>query len=194
MTPDRNPILSYDIEQRLRALLAAAAETDRLQTPVRVETALVAELRRRNRRMLAGRIAAVGTLAAVVLLGLFLTRPAAPVAPTPIAASALIEKLTPAPPAATAITNATAKRRRAPRPVERRVAAVERSEFIPVGPWQAMEPMERGSIIRVRLPKSSLPGFGIPVSADRWHESIPADIVLAEDGSMRAVRFVNTRQ
>jgi len=171
MTPDRNPILSYDIEQRLRALLAAAAETDRLQTPVRVETALVAELRRRNRRMLAGRIAAVGTLAAAVLLGLFLT-----------------------PPAATAITNATAKRRRAPRPVERRVAAVERSEFIPVGPWQAMEPMERGSIIRVRLPKSSLPGFGIPVSADRWHESIPADIVLAEDGSMRAVRFVNTRQ
>ena len=78
-----------------------------------------------------------------------------------------------------------------PRPVEQQV---ETSEFIPVGTWQALEPMERGSIVRVRLPKSSLPGFGIPVSADRWNESIPAEVVLGEDGSMRAVRFVSARQ
>ena len=194
MTPDRNPILSYDTEQRLRAVLAEAAKTGGLQTPERVETALVAELRRRNRRILAGRTAAVGALAAAVMFGLFLTRPTKPVAPPPIAASAPIEKITPVPSAPPVAINARVNRRRAPRPVERRVAAVERTEFIPVGPWQAMEPMERGSIIRVRLPKSSLPGFGIPVSADRWHETIPADIVLAEDGSMRAVRFVNTRQ
>ena len=194
MTPDRNPILSYDTEQRLRAALAEAAGTDGLRAPERVETALVAELRRRNRRILAGRTAAVGALAAAVMFGLFLTQPTKPVAPPPIAASATIEKFTPVPSAPPVALNARVKRRRAPRPVEQRVAAVDRSEFIPVGPWQAMEPMERGSIIRVRLPKSSLPGFGIPVSADRWHETIPADIVLAEDGSMRAVRFVNTRQ
>jgi hypothetical protein len=71
------------------------------------------------------------------------------------------------------------------------VEAPDAGEFIPVGAWQAYEPMERGAIVRVRLPKSSLPGFGIAVSADRWNESLPADVVLGEDGSMRAIRLVS---
>ena len=86
--------------------------------------------------------------------------------------------------------SAPAKRR----PAARRAAPVEAAEFIPVGAWQALEPIERGTIVRVRLPNSSLPGFGIPVSADRWNESFPADVVLAEDGSMRAIRLISNVQ
>jgi hypothetical protein len=196
MMPDRNPILSYGAEQRLRAVLASAAETDGLQTPARVEAALIGELRRRKRWMLAGRLTAAGALAAAVLIGLFLTRstPSIP-SPPPIAAKAPREVLAPAPAPPPAPVVMKVPHRRVRKPIEQqRIADTRPNEFIPVGAWQALEPMERGSIVRVRLPKSSLPGLGIPVSADRWNESIPADVVLGEDGTMRAVRFVKTSQ
>jgi hypothetical protein len=201
MTPDGNPILSYDAEHRLRTLLAGAALRDGLQAPPQVEKALVGSLRRRNRRMMAGRIALASALAATVLLGLHLTRPVAPSVPSPVSANVPERFASDPSPAAQVRPSVVAKtpkrqriRRGAPKPAIQNLAAREQNDFIPVGPWQAVEPMERGSIVRVQLPKSSLPGFGIPVSADRWNESIPADIVLGEDGTMRAVRFINTRQ
>jgi len=200
MTPNRDPILSYDAEQRLRHLLATAAETDGLSTPGRVETALIGELRRRNRRVLTRRFAAVGALAAAVLLGLFFARPRPADLPTPApvtAAAPLQVPETPrepaiAPPPAPKVVNVPHRRPR--KPFEQQRIAAAQSDFIPVGTWQALEPMERGSIVRVRLPKSSLPSLGIPVSADRWNEFIPADVVLGEDGTMRAVRFVKASQ
>lgn len=177
-------------EQRLRAALAAAAKSDGLHTPAHVERALLAGLRRGRFRRTATRLTVGGAIAAALLLGWLFNRPAAPPAP-PVArievpAPILAAVPSPPPPPAPAP-------RRAPRRAVRPPAVPQQSEFIPVGAWQAIEPMERGSIIRVRLPKSSLPGLGIPVSPDRWHESIPADVVLGEDGTMRAVRFVSTR-
>ncbi len=201
MKPEQ--ILSFEEEQRMRALLAAAADSDGLTTPARVEQALRGELRRRARRGLAVRVAAAGTLAAAVLVGLALNRPPAsvpaePAVPVPLVAaeSPRPAALTPMPAGRAALRAEARPRPRARRRLEPPTVEQqgETSEFIPVGTWQALEPMERGSIIRVRLPKSSLPGFGIPVSADRWNESIPADVVLGEDGSMRAVRFVTTSQ
>lgn len=188
-------------EQRVRDALAAAAANDRLQAPDHVEKALVAHLRRRNFRGAVTRVATAGSLAAAVLVGLLLLRPE-PAPPVLVSREIAPPVIMPAPVAAPA-KPVIADRVRPPRRVVRRPAAtpraerpvpVEQAHFIPVGPWQAIEPIERGSIIRVRLPKSSLPGFGIPVSPDRWHESIPADVVLAEDGSMRAVRFVTASQ
>lgn len=198
MMPDRNPILSYDAEQRLRDLLASTAETDGLRAPDRVEAALIGELRRRKRWLLTGRLAAAGALAAAVLIGLLLTRPAPPIpAPPPIAVSKPLEEKyapAPAPPPAPVVMKVPYRQPRKPIEQQQRIAAIKPNEFIPVGAWQALEPMERGSIVRVRLPKSSLPGLGIPVSADRWNESIPADVVLGEDGTLRAVRFVKASQ
>ena len=200
MTPDRNPILSYDAEQRLRHLLASAAETDGLRAPDRVEAALVAELRRRNRWILTRRLAAAGAVAAAILIGLFLARAPQPALRAPAAVTAIAPLPVPetprepeiAPPPAPKVVNVPHRRPR--KPIEQQRIAAAQTEFIPVGTWQALEPMERGSIVRVRLPKSSLPSLGIPVSADRWNETIPADVVLGEDGTMRAVRFVSVRQ
>jgi hypothetical protein len=132
------------------------------------------------------------------LIGLLLTPPTPPI-PTPPAAAAAapLEIFVPNAPSAPSPAPVVIKvpYRRPRKPVEQqRIADARQNEFIPVGAWQAMEPMERGSIVRVRLPKSSLPGLGIPVSADRWNESIPADVVLGEDGTMRAVRFVKASQ
>jgi len=198
MTPHQKPILSYDAEQIVRSALFLTTVGDGMQTPDRVEKALLGELRRRRRRVLVVQFAAAGALAATVLAGLFLMRPAASVAPPAFVAETPNEAIVPGPPAAApspVVAKAVLRRRHIPKPpVEQRIAAAEPNDFIPVGPWQAMEPMERGSIIRVRLPKSSLPGFGIPVSADRWNESVPADVVLGEDGSMRAVRFVSVKR
>ena len=193
MKPDRNPVLSYAEEERIRGALAAAARADGLSTPPRIENALVAELRRRNRRSMLLRVSAAGAIAAAVLVGLWLSRP---VAPTALPAPTVVRHAEPptpaiAPPDPAPEKLAAAPALRRPRPTPRRVESADAGEFIPVGAWQAFEPMERGAIVRVRLPKSSLPGFGIAVSADRWNESLPADVVLGEDGSMRAIRLVS---
>lgn len=209
MEPEQNPLLSYDEEQRIRAVLAAAAETDGLRAPDRVERELVAAIRGRKRRQTFGRVAIAGAIAAAVFAVLMYSLPRPePVQRAERPAAPRVETAAVAvpPPAEQNVRNPPGPRRkplRVPplvvrtRPVPPRTRpqpATELAEFIPVGTWQAYEPMERGSIVRVRLPKATLPGLGIPVSADRWNESIPADVLLGEDGTMRAVRFVTTSQ
>jgi len=62
------------------------------------------------------------------------------------------------------------------------------TDFIPV--FYDPEPIERGQIVRVRLPRSALMVFGLPLNEERAEETIRADVVLGEDGMARAVRFV----
>jgi len=52
------------------------------------------------------------------------------------------------------------------------------------------EPVEHGRMVRVRLPRSALAAFGLPMNEQRAEETIQADVVLGEDGLARAVRFV----
>jgi len=201
MRLDRNRILSYEDEERLRTALAALADDDEAGAPAHVEAALVSELRRRNRRSAAARIAAAGGIAAAVLAGLWLLRPVTLDAPPPEVLEISREAATPSPAPAIETVIVEEARPVAVRRVIRRPAAprpavrlLPTDRFIPVGVWQAVEPMERGSIVRVRLPKSSLPVFGIAVIADRANESVPADVLLGEDGSLRAIRLVSAVQ
>jgi len=62
------------------------------------------------------------------------------------------------------------------------------TEFIPI--VYDPEPIERGQIVRIRLPRSALATFGIPMNEERAEEAIRADVLLGEDGLARAVRFV----
>ena len=62
------------------------------------------------------------------------------------------------------------------------------TEFIPI--VYDPEPIERGQIVRIRLPLAALAGFGLPVNEEHAEETIRADVVLGEDGLARAVRFV----
>jgi hypothetical protein len=62
------------------------------------------------------------------------------------------------------------------------------TEFIPV--IYDPEPVEHGRMVRVRLPRSALAAFGLPMNEQRSEETIQADVVLGEDGLARAVRFV----
>lgn len=62
------------------------------------------------------------------------------------------------------------------------------TEFIPI--VYDPEPIERGQIVRIRLPRTALATFGIPVNEEHAEEGIRADVLLGEDGLARAVRFV----
>jgi len=62
------------------------------------------------------------------------------------------------------------------------------TEFIPI--VYDPEPIERGQIVRIRLPLAALASFGLPVNEEHAGDAIRADVVLGEDGLARAVRFV----
>jgi hypothetical protein len=65
-----------------------------------------------------------------------------------------------------------------------------RTEFLP---WMAVRPMsadEHGQLVRVRLPRSALQTFGLPVNMERFREPVQADVLIGEDGRALAVRFV----
>ena len=67
------------------------------------------------------------------------------------------------------------------------------TEFMPIPYSPAWTPYDRGQVVRVRLPRSSMRTFGLPVSEDRYYEKVQADVLLGEDGIARAVRFVSNR-
>ena len=64
------------------------------------------------------------------------------------------------------------------------------TEFLRVPGADPFESLDRGRLLRVQLPRSALEVFGLPVNESRWSERVQADVVLSEDGMVRAVRFV----
>lgn len=61
------------------------------------------------------------------------------------------------------------------------------TEFIPLAGFTQSEGVH---LVRVELPRSALTSFGIPVNAERAGERVKADVLLGEDGTARAIRFV----
>jgi len=96
-------------------------------------------------------------------------RPAAALAAARTLAKRALQRETPRPPA--------------PMPVREEVA----TDFIPV---RAGGAFEYGRLIRVRVPRPALAHFGLPFDEDRAAESLDADLLVGEDGLIRAVRFV----
>jgi hypothetical protein len=62
--------------------------------------------------------------------------------------------------------------------------------FLPVGYGAGLRPLESISIVRVSLPRWTLISFGLPVNMERAAEPLEADVVFAEDGTARAIRFI----
>ncbi len=51
-------------------------------------------------------------------------------------------------------------------------------------------PFEGGQLVRVELPRSALLAMGLPVSAEQSGKPIKADVLLGNDGTAHAIRFV----
>jgi hypothetical protein len=69
--------------------------------------------------------------------------------------------------------------------------AVEPSAFIEIPGTAVMPPLESGSIVRVSLPVTSLPAYGIQIVPDFGRGPVMAELLVAQDGYPRAIRLVN---
>ena len=49
---------------------------------------------------------------------------------------------------------------------------------------------ESEQVVRIRIPRSSLVRFGMPVNPERADELVKADVVVGDDGLARAIRVV----
>jgi len=80
---------------------------------------------------------------------------------------------------------------------ERRLLETERmandrieTEFIPFMAAGPRFPSEQRQFVRVKLPRSALQVFGLPMNMERAREPVQADVMLGEDGRALALRFV----
>lgn len=208
-------------QQRLTTALSAMAEDDReFESSAGMEQRLLTAFRKNKaavrRDRTAGRriwLAVSAAAAAAVLLVMIVTEPSRPgveTAGAPVLRPAIEE--TPASrqpePAQPQIANVEPPktvvedsgvqrplpRRGAPAAPEATLAAQTlTTEFLPLGAG-FIDRNERTQLVRVSIPRSSLLSMGIPVRADRMEERVQADVLLGEDGTARAIRFVTTAQ
>ena len=64
------------------------------------------------------------------------------------------------------------------------------TDFLPLAYETADQPMESGQLIRVQMPRTALASFGLPINMERASGTVKADLLLADDGSARAIRFI----
>ncbi|MBX9603257.1 MAG: hypothetical protein K2X35_19795 [Bryobacteraceae bacterium] len=208
-------------QRRLTAALAALAGDDReFESSAGMEHRLLLAFREnraaaRRAHASAKRIwlavsAAVAAGVLILMIASEPSRPQAEIAGSPAPRPAIVE--TPAPPRAqpprpqiasveppkTVVEDSGVRRplprRGAPASSDATLASQTLStEFLPLGAGY-IDRNERTQLLRVSIPRSALLSMGIPVRADRMDERVQADVLLGEDGTARAIRFVTTAQ
>jgi hypothetical protein len=95
-------------------------------------------------------------------------------------------------PAATAKQRKPARRRRVvkvrPPPVEQ--APEVATDFFEIPYAEPLRPEERADVFRIEIPRANMAVFGLPVAGGRLDSSVTADVLIGEDGVMRAIRFI----
>lgn len=66
------------------------------------------------------------------------------------------------------------------------------TQFLPLGAG-LIDAGERTQVVRISVPKTALLAMGLPVKMERLDERVQADVLLGEDGTARAIRFVSQR-
>lgn len=69
--------------------------------------------------------------------------------------------------------------------------ATQAGGFLAIPAAAYLPPMESGAIVRVQLPLSALPSYGIQIVPDMQTDSVDADLLIAQDGFARGIRIVN---
>ncbi|MCX6597841.1 MAG: hypothetical protein NTV70_15890 [Acidobacteria bacterium] len=52
----------------------------------------------------------------------------------------------------------------------------------------------RGAVMRVRVPRATMRQFGLPVNPEMLADRVEAEVLLGNEGTARAIRFVSTLQ
>ena len=64
------------------------------------------------------------------------------------------------------------------------------TEFIPLRETRGLPPSESGQVIRIEMPRSALSYFGFSMASEQPGQKVKADVLMADDGLARAIRFV----
>ena len=51
---------------------------------------------------------------------------------------------------------------------------------------------ESGEIVRMELPVTALPAYGLEIAPETRRSAVEADLLVGQDGQARAIRLVNT--
>jgi len=135
-----------------------------------------------------------GSIAASVLVFRLFTaeNPTAPAITTPappeMAARAPADPVEPAPVAPPKVK--IRRERRRAQPVLDSEPAPAEAHFLAVAQGDSWTPLDGGRVMRVKLPRSALRVFGLPMNEERALEQVQADVMLSNDGLLRAIRFV----
>ena len=180
-------------EQReiTEALWTLAGAAEGREAPACVEAQLLSAFRRQQRRtrawpVLAAAAGIVLLIGAVALRSLRQHPSGRADAPLPLVEARLDAPARPVP----APAPQPPKKRRPPRAapvVNRREVA---TDFFPMIYGDALDPLEGGQVVRIRLPRSALMSFGLPVNQEQPAGRVDADVLLGEDGMARVIRFV----
>jgi hypothetical protein len=92
--------------------------------------------------------------------------------------------LVPAAPQKIRVARRVVRRGPRPAPVPREI------DLLPVAQGDGWTPLDGARLVRVGLPRSALRVFGLPMDEERAAEQIQADVMLSNDGLVRAIRFV----
>jgi hypothetical protein len=65
------------------------------------------------------------------------------------------------------------------------------TEYFPINLGSYLQPFDGGRVLRIKLPRSALMNYGLPVDPLRADEEVKADVVIGNDGMARAIRFVH---
>jgi hypothetical protein len=64
------------------------------------------------------------------------------------------------------------------------------TDYFPIDFGSYLQPLDGGRVLRIKLPRSALMNYGLPVDPLRADEAVKADVVIGDDGMARAIRFV----
>jgi hypothetical protein len=167
------------------AALRALAEHDReREAPEEVEGRLLVAFRRRHARKKT-RTVALATLAVAAAVTLFFARTEPQprtIAPLPVGEQPIAVAAAPVP-----MPKATPKAR----PIKRQPREIV-TQFFPL--LDVAPPFERGELLRVTVPVSTMRTVGLPVNEERLGERVYADVLVGQEGLARAIRFVSYEQ
>ena len=174
-------------EDQVLAALKALAEHDReREAPEGVETRLRKAFRRRRTRRTA--VWAVAAAAAVAAIFVAIPRQQ----PTPHSAPIVNRAPAPPPQIAKVIEEPPAPPVRPLRKTKPKPPREIATEFFPL--MDVAIPFDRGELLRVIVPASTMRSVGLPVNEDRLTERVQADVLVGEEGLARAIRFVRYEQ
>jgi hypothetical protein len=66
------------------------------------------------------------------------------------------------------------------------------TQFFPL--LDVAPPFERGELVRVVVPASTMRKVGLPVNEDHLTDRVYADVLVGQEGLARAIRFVSYEQ